>query len=303
MLRGQRFVRLYDGVWRHRDHAHDSRGRPARRRAARSASRCPGSPAVDPPPARSAWTSGLVSRSASSSPVTITLALRGRVPAPDRTACRRSTTSAWRPLAAYVAYCAPGPGDRRDQGRRLAAPPRARRMGVSCASFCARTSGGATGPDEAHLGAAAGSTATRWSLRESEARSLLVFAGLPSPESRTSAPVARPTTSDPDRRPGLPAVGRGRRVRRRAPSGGPGAVRRRTSTATRPCAAMRVPYVQVTKERAQAPAATGHGGARRRLVAQGYDGPPPEFGERWRQLFSRLTVVVGSRRWNRVASA
>jgi hypothetical protein len=63
-----------------------------------------------------------------------------------------------------------------------------------------------------------------------------------------------------------------------------------------------VPYVQVTKEKLRTPRRLV-GEVYRELVTQGYDGPPPDFGEDWRQLFSRLTVVVGSRRWNRVASA
>jgi hypothetical protein len=63
-----------------------------------------------------------------------------------------------------------------------------------------------------------------------------------------------------------------------------------------------VPYVQVTKEKMSRP--------RRMvlevydaLVALGYDGPAPEFGERWRQLFSRVSEVVSTRRrWTRVGS-
>ena len=63
-----------------------------------------------------------------------------------------------------------------------------------------------------------------------------------------------------------------------------------------------VPYVQVTKEKLARP---------RRLVlevydalvAQGYDGTPPEFGEQWRHLFARVSdVVAARRRWSRVAS-
>jgi len=55
-----------------------------------------------------------------------------------------------------------------------------------------------------------------------------------------------------------------------------------------------VPYLQVTNERLAQPrklALTVH----RRLVELGYDGPAPEFGERWRSLFRPIREVVGSR--------
>lgn len=52
-----------------------------------------------------------------------------------------------------------------------------------------------------------------------------------------------------------------------------------------------VPYEQVTKERMRSPKATVrlvHGA----LVAQGYDGPPPIFGEQWESLFLPLADLV-----------
>jgi hypothetical protein len=63
-----------------------------------------------------------------------------------------------------------------------------------------------------------------------------------------------------------------------------------------------VPYVQVTKEKLIRPRRmvieVYHA-----LVAEGYDGPPPEFGTTWGQLFSRVShVVAAERRWARVGA-
>ena len=55
-----------------------------------------------------------------------------------------------------------------------------------------------------------------------------------------------------------------------------------------------VPYVQVTHEKLDK-AKTLVGDVFRVLVARGYDGPPPEFGERWRSLFRPIREVIGSR--------
>jgi hypothetical protein len=57
-----------------------------------------------------------------------------------------------------------------------------------------------------------------------------------------------------------------------------------------------VPYVQATNEKLQRPRRLVHEvhGA---LVARGYDGPPPVFGERWRSLFGSLRAAVGERDW------
>jgi hypothetical protein len=64
--------------------------------------------------------------------------------------------------------------------------------------------------------------------------------------------------------------------------------------------AHQVSYVQVTKERLDQP---------RRVVLEvhtvllrnGYDGPPPQFGERWRLLFGSLYTAVGPRDFPQVA--
>ncbi len=56
-----------------------------------------------------------------------------------------------------------------------------------------------------------------------------------------------------------------------------------------------VPYELVTKERMRSPKAT----IRRvhaALVAAGYDGPPPNFGELWDSLFLPLSELVRRRR-------
>lgn len=56
-----------------------------------------------------------------------------------------------------------------------------------------------------------------------------------------------------------------------------------------------IPYVQVTKEKLQH-SRTLVGEIYRALLALGYDGPAPSFGEHWRQLFLPLSLAVGPRR-------
>ena len=55
-----------------------------------------------------------------------------------------------------------------------------------------------------------------------------------------------------------------------------------------------VSYVQVTKERLDGPR-TMVLAVDKALRRNGYDGPPPNFGERWRLLFCSLYVAVGPR--------
>ncbi|TGN64501.1 hypothetical protein EXE59_11395 [Nocardioides eburneiflavus] len=52
-----------------------------------------------------------------------------------------------------------------------------------------------------------------------------------------------------------------------------------------------VPYEQVTKERMRSPRATVRL-VHTALVATGYDGPPPDFGEQWESLFQPLSDLV-----------
>lgn len=53
-----------------------------------------------------------------------------------------------------------------------------------------------------------------------------------------------------------------------------------------------ISYVQVTKEKLDH-ARTLVGEVFRDLVRRGYDGPPPSFGERWRMLFGSCSAAVG----------
>jgi hypothetical protein len=55
-----------------------------------------------------------------------------------------------------------------------------------------------------------------------------------------------------------------------------------------------VPYLQVTHERLAQPRKLVLA-VHRELVGLGYDGPAPEFGERWRSLFRPIRDVIGSR--------
>lgn len=60
----------------------------------------------------------------------------------------------------------------------------------------------------------------------------------------------------------------------------------------------RLHYVQVTKEKLARPRSFV-GDVHRELVAAGYDGEPPTFGQQWHQLFTRITDVLGPRRLRR----
>ena len=66
-------------------------------------------------------------------------------------------------------------------------------------------------------------------------------------------------------------------------------------------AATNVSYVQVTKERLGKPRELVLK-VDRTLRRNGYDGPAPLFGERWRLLFGSLYTAVGPRDHRRVAS-
>ncbi len=137
------------------------------------------------------------------------------------------------------------------------------------------------------------------SLRESETRSVLVFAGLPGPEVNVGAGAPDDVARIGD------LVYRKWRVIVEYEGGHHQEDRKQYVWDIDRYATLRrehVPYVQVTKEKLRTPRRLV-GEVYRELVAQGYDGPPPEFGEQWRRLFSRLNDVVGPRRWNRVASA
>lgn len=126
------------------------------------------------------------------------------------------------------------------------------------------------------------------SLKESETRSVIVFAGLPEPEVNQPVPLADSTVviadlqykewrtiveyegaqHQDDRGQYVSDIGRYALLRREGKR-----------------------YVQVTQEKlrfAQGMVCEIH----RELVAAGYDGPAPEFGPRWQMLFARVHDVL-----------
>jgi hypothetical protein len=127
------------------------------------------------------------------------------------------------------------------------------------------------------------------SVKESETRSVLVFAGLPRPEVNVPVPVGRNveligdlvlrhwcvvveyegSQHQTDRAQYVADVDRYAMFRR--------------ST---------IRYVQVTHEKLAYPRMVV-GEVYRELVDAGYDGPAPDFGDRWASLFGRLSVAVG----------
>lgn len=56
-----------------------------------------------------------------------------------------------------------------------------------------------------------------------------------------------------------------------------------------------VAYVQATSEKLAQPKILV-GEVYRMLVARGYQGPPPSFGDDWKVLFTRLSLILGSKR-------
>jgi hypothetical protein len=292
MLRGKRFVRVYEGVWRHRDHEMTAADRLAAARLALPAdARVTGLTRLQllgldfgpPLPLRF-----VVARDHHVHLEDVFLHRTVLMPPLDHVGVA--------PVAAYVGFCA-----------------RARVIdAIKVGDWLLRH--GHVEWDELHdfclaqrwrdgalealwvLGWLDGDS---WSLRESELRSLLVFAGLAAPESTVGAAAADDQTRIGDlvyRQWGVVIEYEGEHHQRdRA---------QYVKDIDRYASLRRdaVPYVQVTKEKLERP---------RRLVlevhdvlvAQGYDGPHPEFGERWRQLFARLSdVVAAQRRCVRVGS-
>ena len=292
MLRGRRFVRLYDGVWRHRDHAMTPADRlDAARLALPRDARVTGITrlqvlGLDVGPRLPMRF--VIARDHHVNLEDVFLHRTVRMPPLDDVGVT--------PVAAYVAYCA-----------------RARVIDAitvgdwllhhghvewdDLRGFCLeqRWRDGAL---EA-LWVLAWLDGDSWSLRESEVRSLLVFAGLPTPESNVGAVAADDQTRIGDlvyRRWGVVVEYEGEHHQ---------LDRAQYVKDIDRYASLRrdaVPYVQVTKEKLQRPRRVVlevHDA----LVARGYDGPRPEFGERWRQLFARLSdVVAAQRRCVRVGS-
>ena len=130
------------------------------------------------------------------------------------------------------------------------------------------------------------------SLKESECRSILCFAGLPKPEVNVAVPIFDDASvvgdiwygrwpvlveyegshHQEDRGTYLGDLDRYELIR------GSG-----------------IRYVQVTKERLHHPR-TLVGTVFRELVAAGYGGPPPAFGTSWKLLFADVSTAVGPRR-------
>lgn len=130
------------------------------------------------------------------------------------------------------------------------------------------------------------------SLMESETGAVLMFAGLPAPEFNVPLDVG------PDARLIGDLVYRRWRVAVEYEGAHHQVDREQYVADLGRYALMRaadVAYVQVTHEKLKH-ARTLVGEVHRLLVARGYDGPPPLLGERWRLLFSRVSVAVGPRR-------
>ena len=134
-----------------------------------------------------------------------------------------------------------------------------------------------------------------WSLRESETRAVLTFAGLPRPE------VNRPLEIDG----GLIVVPdllyRALGVVVEYEGGQHQEDRAQYASDIDRYAALRrdqIRYVQATKEKLRRPKRLAEE-VYAELLAAGYDGPPPAFGDRWRILFLSVTTAVGPRRWPR----
>ncbi len=129
------------------------------------------------------------------------------------------------------------------------------------------------------------------SLKESETRAVIAFAGLPVPESNVPLDVddGADLIGDLLILPwGLLIEYEGRHHQ---------LDRTQYSTDLARYAALRragVRYVQVTNEKLTL-ARTLIGEIFRELLVLGYDGPPPEFGPHWRSLFRPVREVVGSR--------
>jgi hypothetical protein len=138
------------------------------------------------------------------------------------------------------------------------------------------------------------------SVKESETRCVLVFAGLPRPEVNVPVPVGRNVELIGDlffRRWCVVVEYEGRqhqtdRAQYVADVDRYAVFRRGT-----------IRYVQVTHEKLAHPRMVV-GEVYRELVGAGYNGPPPDFGTRWALLFGRLSDAVGPRyRRERVVSS
>jgi hypothetical protein len=129
------------------------------------------------------------------------------------------------------------------------------------------------------------------SLKESETRAVLNFAGLPAPGVNVPIDVGEDVEVVGD------LVYRGYGLAVEYEGAHHQEDRRQYNSDLDRYALMRgagVPYVQVTKEKLDRPK-TLVGEVYRSLLSCGYTGPPPTFGERWRQLFAPLSAAAGPR--------
>jgi hypothetical protein len=130
------------------------------------------------------------------------------------------------------------------------------------------------------------------SLKESEARAVLTFAGLPAPAVNAAVDVGEEVEVIGD------LVYRAWRVVVEYEGAHHQEDRGQYLGDLDRYAMMRaagISYVQVTRERL-VHARTFVGDVFRALLSRGYDGPPPVFEDRWRLLFLPLSVAVGPRR-------
>ncbi len=132
-----------------------------------------------------------------------------------------------------------------------------------------------------------------WSVKESETRGVLVFSGLPRPVCNQQLPEITAQVVIPDLlyKEHLLAVefeGLQHQDDRKQYTKDLGRYALMRGA--------RVGYVQVTNEKLQRPRRFVQE-VHRALVARGYDGPAPVFGERWRSLFHSLRAAVGERDW------
>ncbi|WP_345457363.1 hypothetical protein [Nocardioides marinquilinus] len=129
------------------------------------------------------------------------------------------------------------------------------------------------------------------SLPESEVRAMLVFAGLPAPEVNVNLAVG----------PGLVVQGdllyRALRLLVEYEGAHHQEDRDQYAIDIDRYADVRragLEYVQVTREKARIPKRAVEE-IHDRMVELGYDGPAPEFGDRWRSLFGSVAAAVGPR--------
>jgi hypothetical protein len=130
------------------------------------------------------------------------------------------------------------------------------------------------------------------SLKESETRPILTFAGLPKPEVNVAVDVREEVQVIGD------LVYREWRTVVEYEGSQHQEDRSQYNADLDRYAVMRAAdlrYVQVTKERIAHPK-TLVGEVYRSLLAGGYDGPPPTFGTQWDLLFCSVSVAVGPRR-------